>query len=186
MIGTRTGRDRLEDLGQPACGGLGPIDRRTAFALEPRPVLAQVVQQQASLALERDELGQPRQLAGVEPPARDGDPQPDRLTRRRRRQADLVDREPEVVEPPDPRPDRLAIAGRQFGHVVELGPQRRDSAGARSRPPRSRPRRHRPGPASRRGRRGRSRRSRRGCRGRTPRWPSDRAGWISLVSASTR
>ena len=44
----------------------------------------------------------------------------------------------------------------------------------------------RPALASPRGRRGRRRRSRRGSRGRRRAGPSDRLGWTSLVSASTR
>src|SRR4051794_12398832 len=103
--------DRLEDLLEPSVGGIGRIDRRTTFTLEPCLVLAQVVEQEPGLTFERDDARPARELAGVEPSARDGDTQVDRFARFPRRQADLVDSEAEVIEPPDPRPDRLPVAG---------------------------------------------------------------------------
>src|SRR6476646_3670167 len=115
--------DRLEDLLEPTVRGVRRVERRTTLPFEPRLVLMEVVQQQASLALERDEPGQPRELASVEPPSRHGDAQGDRFARLCRRQADLVDREAEVVEAPDPCPDRLPVAGRHRPDVVQLRPQ---------------------------------------------------------------
>ena len=47
---------------------------------------------------------------------------------RGRLEADLVDREAEIVEPPDPGPDRVPVVGRELRLEVELVPQRACSA----------------------------------------------------------
>ena len=69
-LGRRTSRSQIS-----AASSIGTDAPRTL--LEPGLVLAQVVEQQLGLALERDEPRQPLQLAGVEAAAGDGDPQPD-------------------------------------------------------------------------------------------------------------
>ena len=125
MTGARIARLGSQDVAQPdarppprSATGLPPRE------LEPGLVLAQVVEQEPRLALERDEAGQPLELAGVEPAVGDGDPEADRLAARGRLEADLVDREAEVVEPADPGADRVPVVGRQLRFDVELVPQR--------------------------------------------------------------
>ena len=61
------------------------------------------------------EPGQALQFARMEPAVRDRDAQVDRLARGRRLEADLVDREPEIVEPADPAADGLAVPGGSSG-----------------------------------------------------------------------
>ena len=60
----------------------------------------------------------------MEAAGRDVHPQPDDVACRRSGRGRLVDREAEVVEPPDPGPDRLAVVGLQDRLVVELRPDR--------------------------------------------------------------
>ena len=123
----------------------GPTARRR---LEPGLVLADVVEQQPRLALERHETGQlpgargrgtggwpPRRAAGRRRPSVDA-----RLER------DLVDREAEVVEPPDPGPDGVPVAGRDLGLEVELVPDRGVARRGRFRRPRPRRRTRRSRP----------------------------------------
>ena len=180
-------RRRLEDLAQPASARLrrrsGGARRHSSQARYSRRSLSSRRAWPSSATMP----GQALELAGVEAPVGDGDPQPDRPRRRRAgSRLDLVDREAQVVEPPDPGPDRRA--GRRARAPARGGapPRPPRSGSGRSRRPRPRPRRRRRGPASR------------------PRSASPNAdvldedvevvgalavgqrGWISLVSASTR
>ena len=78
MAGSERREGSARGRRQPALGGL-LLARSSATArmLEPGLVLVQVVEQEARLALERDEAGQPLQLAGVEPPVGDRHLEPD-------------------------------------------------------------------------------------------------------------
>ena len=75
------------DVGQPALGALGPIDRALLEPLEPGPIFAQVVDEHASLALEGPDPGQSLELVDVEPAGGDRDPQPERAGAGRRARA---------------------------------------------------------------------------------------------------
>ena len=74
-------------------------------------MLAQVIEQELRLTLERDQAGQPLELAGMEPAAGDRHPEADRLAARGRLEADLVDREAQIVEPADPGANRVPVVG---------------------------------------------------------------------------
>ena len=169
MAGAQPRERRLEDLGAASARRpRAPADRALLEPLEPGPVLAQVVEQQARLALER---------AGARSGARArgrGSGGSSTATRSRSSPApvaglelDLVDREAEVVEPADagrgPRADRRRA---RLGLGVQLVPERRRSGRARSRRRRSPRRCRRPALQRARGRPARRRRSRRGSRGR--------------------
>ena len=117
---------RLEDVDQPPLGRLLFGDRAPLLVLDPGLVLVQVVEQQPRLALEGDEPGQALELPGVEPAVGDRDLEPDDvLAVAGRLERDLVDREAELVEPPDPGAHRVPVVGGQLGLQVELVPDRR-------------------------------------------------------------
>ena len=87
-----------------------------ALELEPGPVFAQIVEQQPRLALQRDEPGQPLELAHMEEPFRDRDSKADRPVRRDDgSRLDLVDRETELVEPADRARTAWRSSGRRSG-----------------------------------------------------------------------
>jgi hypothetical protein len=87
----------LQDVTHPAVRRLVFVERGAPMA-QPRAVFTQIVDEETSLALERDEASQPRQLAGVEPPVGDGDLEADDVAAGRGRlERDLVDRETELV-----------------------------------------------------------------------------------------
>ena len=75
-----SGQARLEDVVQPAIGGL-VLGEGRALGRQPGAVLAQVVEEEPRLALERDDPGQPLQFTRVEPPVGDGHPQAERALR---------------------------------------------------------------------------------------------------------
>ncbi len=119
------GQRRLKDVLQPACRRVHDRDRLSLLVLQPALVFTQVVEQEASLALERQQAGQLLELVAVEPPVGDGHPQPNDLRGRPDRlEHELVDREAKLVETTDPRPDGVPVAGRQLGFQVELLPDR--------------------------------------------------------------
>ena len=176
-------RDGPQDLVLPALGAFSRGDPALEPG-EPGPVLAEVVEEEARLPLERADPGSPLEFVGVEVAPGDGGPEAEPPIGARP-ELELADRETHLVEPPDVRLDLVAVAGLDLDLAEELRPE----PAVAPEPPRRRrsarrsPRRR---PWRRRGRRGRRRRSRRGCRGRIRAGRRRGSGWISLVSASTR
>jgi hypothetical protein len=91
---------------------------------QPGDVLAHVVQQQPSLALEGPDPGEPLQLVRVEGPVRRRHPELDGGAAVGGHDLDLVDREAKVVEPPQLASDRVPVAGGESRLQVELAPDR--------------------------------------------------------------
>ena len=98
MAGRQDRQAGLQDVAHPDLGRHLGRDRAAAAELEPGLVLVQVVEQELGLPLERDQPGQALELAGMEPSAGDRHPESNRLAAGCRLEADLVDREAEIVE----------------------------------------------------------------------------------------
>ncbi len=115
---------RPEDLGLPAPGRLRRREPVLLVELQPGPVLAKIVEQQARLALEGDEAGSPLQLPGVEVAAGDGGAEVDAALGPGL-ELDLADGEAEVVEAAHVDLDGEAVSGLDLDLAEQLLPEQR-------------------------------------------------------------